>query len=118
MPLGYPRAGCLGLAIAGVCFILPASIATLALAVAYVRYGSLPQAQGLLYGAKPVMIAIIAQAIWRLGRLALRRWLLALVGLACFAAALPGAQALAPFLGARALLALLDAARPGKAGYH
>src|SRR5258708_19594565 len=90
MPLGYPRAGCLGLAIAGVCFILPASIATLALAVAYVRYGSMPQAQGLLYGAKPVMIAIIAQAIWRLGRTALRRWLLACVGLLCFPAPISG----------------------------
>lgn len=88
MALGYTQAGWLGLAIAGFCFILPACIATLALAVAYVHFGSLPQAQGLLYGAKPVMIAIIAQSIWRLGRTALRRWILACVGLVCFAAAI------------------------------
>ena len=111
MALGYTRAGWPGLTIAGICFILPASILTFALAWAYVRYGSLPQAQGLLYGAKPVMIAIIAQAIWRLGRMALRRWLLALVGLACFAAILAGAQPLPVLLGAGALLALFATAR-------
>jgi len=111
MALGCTRAGWAGLAIAGVCFIFPASLLTLALAWLYVRYGSLPQAQGLLYGAKPVMIAIIAQAIWRLGHIALRRWLLALVGLACFAAALAGAQPLALLLAAGAILALLAAAR-------
>src|ERR1035441_1107615 len=54
MALGYSRAGWMGLLAAGACFILPASLATLALAWAYVRYGGLPQAQGLLYGAKPV----------------------------------------------------------------
>jgi chromate transporter len=111
MALGYTRAGWSGLAIAGVCFILPASVATLALAWAYVRYGSLPQAQGILYGTKPVMIAIIAQAIWRLGRTALRRWLLAGVGIACFTAALAGARPLAVLLAAGTLLALLTAAR-------
>ncbi len=111
MALGYTRAGWSGLAIAGVCFILPASVATLALAWAYVRYGSLPQVQGILYGTKPVMIAIIAQAIWRLGRTALRRWLFAGVGIACFAAALAGARPLALLLAAGTLLALLAAAR-------
>lgn len=94
MALGYSRAGWAGLAIAGSCFILPASGATLGLAWAYVRYGSLPQAQGLLYGAKPVMVAIIVQAVWNLGRMAFRRWQLALAGLACFAAVLAGAPAI------------------------
>ena len=111
MALGYTRAGWLGLCVAGSCFIVPASLATLALAWSYVRYGSLPQTQGLLYGAKPVMIAIIAQAIWRLGQMALRRWLLAGVGIACFAAVLAGAQPLAVLLAAGALLGLLGAAR-------
>src|ERR1035438_6937174 len=98
MALGYSRAGWLGLTAAGVCFILPATLTTLALAWAYVRYGSLPQAQGLLYGAKPVMVAIIAQAIWKLGRTAFRGWMLALLGLACFAAVLAGAPPLAVLL--------------------
>jgi chromate transporter len=87
MALGFSRYGWLGLIIAGVCFILPASLCTLALAWAYVRYGHLPQAEGLLYGAKPVMVAIVAQAIWRLGRMAFKGWVLGLLGVACFAAA-------------------------------
>lgn len=94
MTLGYSRAGWMGLAAAGACFILPASLATLALAWAYVRYGGLPQAQGLLYGAKPVMVAIVAQAIWNLGQMAFRRWRLALAGVACFVAVLAGVPAI------------------------
>ena len=64
------------------------------------RFGGLPQAQGLLYGAKPVMVAIIVQAVWKLGRTAFRRWQLALAGLACFAAALAGAPPIAVLLAA------------------
>ena len=114
MALGYSREGWMGLLIAGVCFILPASLATLALAWAYVRYGSLPQTQGLLYGAKPVMVAIIVQAIWKLGRTAYRHWPLALAGLACFAAALLGAPPIAVLLaaGGLALLAVWRTSRP------
>jgi len=114
MALGYSRAGWLGLSIAGVCFILPASLATLALAWAYLRYGGLPQAQGLLYGAKPVMVAVIVQAVWKLGRTAFRRWPLALAGAACFAAALAGAPPLAVLL-ASGSIALLLAWRPSSA---
>ena len=76
MALGYRRGRIPGLVTAGTCFILPASLATLALAWAYVRYGGLPQTAGLLYCAKPVMVAIVAQALWRLGRSAVKRWTL------------------------------------------
>jgi chromate transporter len=120
MALGYRRAGWLGLAVAGTCFILPSTVSTLALAWAYVRYGSLPQAQGLLYGAKPVMVAIIVQAVWNLGRMAFRRWALALAGLACFAAVLAGAPPIAVLLvsGCLTLLAIWLRSRPaGAAGF-
>ncbi len=115
MALGYSRGGWRGLVVAGVCFILPASLATLALAWAYVRYGSLPQTQGLLYGAKPVMVAIIVQAVWNLGRMAYRRRQLALAGLACLAAALAGAPPIAVLLaaGGLALLMAWPRSRPG-----
>jgi len=103
MALGFTRRRWVGLAIAGTCFILPAALATLALAWAYVRYGHLPQIQGLLYGAKPVMVAIVVQAIWRLGRMALSRWTLALIGAACFAAAMAGAPPIAVILTAGAV---------------
>jgi chromate transporter len=114
MALGYNRAGWMGLVAAGACFILPASLATLALAWAYVRYGSLPQTQEILYGAKPVMVAIVAQAIWNLGRMAFRRWPLALAGLACLAAAFAGAPPIAVLLvcGGATLLAVWLRTRP------
>src|ERR1700758_857671 len=108
MALGFARARWAGLAMAGACFILPASLATLGLAWAYVHYGGLPQAQGLLYGTKPVMVAIVVQAIWRLGRLALRGWALLVAGLACFAAALAGLPPIALLLTAGAVATLVE----------
>jgi chromate transporter len=78
--IGRRRAGWPGLLVAGSCFILPATLIVTALAWAYVRYGSLPQADALLYGVKPVVIAIILQALWGLGRAALKTKTLALVG--------------------------------------
>lgn len=109
MALGYTRGGWPGLAVAGACFILPASLATLTLAWAYVHYGRLPAVQGVLYGAKAVMLAIIVQAIWRLGRTALRRWLPALLGALALAAALLGAPPFAVLLACGGILVLLAA---------
>ena len=70
--LGYLRAGWPGLILGGACFILPAMLIVLALSWAYVQFGSTPQAGWLLYGIKPVMIAIILQALWELGRKAIK----------------------------------------------
>jgi chromate transporter len=98
MALGYTRLGWLGLTTAGICFIAPAALATLGLAWAYVQYGSLPQIQGLLYGAKPAMMALIAQAVWKLGRTALKNAWLAAAGVVCFAGLLLGASPLAVLL--------------------
>lgn len=80
--VSYVRAGWLGLIVGGVSFILPAMSLVLALAWAYVRFGSRPEAAWLLYGIKPVVIAIIAQALWSLGKKALKGPLTALMGLA------------------------------------
>ncbi|MGZ3664931.1 MAG: chromate efflux transporter [Ktedonobacterales bacterium] len=82
--LGYLRAGWPGLIAAGVCFITPAMLIVLALAWAYVQFGSAPQVGWLLYGIKPVVIAIVAQALYGLSRTILRGplaliWALALV---------------------------------------
>jgi chromate transporter len=62
--LGFLRAGWRGLIVAGACFIVPAMTITGTLAWAYVRYGSVPEVFWLLYGVKPVIIAIVAQALW------------------------------------------------------
>lgn len=80
--LGYLRAGWPGLLAGGLCFILPAMTMVLALAWAYVRFGSSPAAGWLLYGVKPVVIALIACALWDLGRKAIRTVPTALTGLA------------------------------------
>lgn len=86
MHLGLQRAGWRGLIVAGSLFIFPAFCMVLALAVAYDRYGTTPSVEWILYGIKPVVIAIIAQAVWRLGRVAIRpQPLLALGGAAIFA---------------------------------
>lgn len=70
--LGYLRAGWAGLLAAGLSFILPAAGIVLAIAWGYERYGMLPEAGWLLYGVKPVVIAIVLQALWMLGKTALK----------------------------------------------
>ena len=79
--IGHRQAGWPGLFVAGVSFILPAVLIVAALAWAYVRYGSLPQVAGVLYGVKPVIIAIVLQALWSLTRTAIKNRFLALVAL-------------------------------------
>jgi len=81
--IGYLRAGWLGLIAGGLGFILPAVLIVLVLAWFYVQYGSTPQATWLLYGIKPVMIAIILQALWELGRKAIKDALTVTIALAC-----------------------------------
>ena len=70
--LGYQRAGWPGLIAGGICFISPAMLIVLAFAWAYVTFGSLPQVAWLLYGIKPVVVAIIAYALWGLCRTVLK----------------------------------------------
>src|SRR3990170_3958492 len=80
--LGFVRAGWLGLIAGGACFIIPAMFMVMALAWVYVRFGSTPEAGWLLYGVKPVVIAIIVQALWGLGQKAVKGSLTAIVGFA------------------------------------
>jgi chromate transporter len=79
--MGYYRAGWAGLIVAGSCFILPAALMVTAFAWAYVRYGSLPETSRVLYGVKPVIIAVVLQALWSLGRTAVKTRLLAAIGI-------------------------------------
>jgi len=83
--IGYARSGWRGLLVAGSCFILPAMAIVMAFAWGYTRYGNLPAAVSVLYGVKPVIIAVIAQALWGLGRTAVRGWLTAATGAAALA---------------------------------
>jgi len=83
--IGFLRAGGLGLILGGVCFALPAALIVLGLAAIYVRFGSTPQAAWLLYGIKPVIIAVIGQALLNLGRSAVKDALCGIVGALAFA---------------------------------
>ena len=112
--VGHARAGWAGLLVAGTCFILPAALIVGVVAWAYVRYGALPQAAGLLYGVKPVVIAIVLQALWGLGRSAVKSPALAALGAAAVAAAVAGVHELAILAGAGAIAALSRRA-PGMA---
>ena len=80
--IGLLRAGWRGLIVAGACFILPAMTITGALAWAYVRFGALPEAVRLLYGVKPVIIAIVVQALWGFARKAVKGPITGAVGAA------------------------------------
>jgi len=86
--VGRTQQGFPGLIVAGTCFILPASILVTALAWAYVRFGSLPQVANILYGVKPVVIALIVQAIMKLGKTALKSAWVGVIGLLAAAAVL------------------------------
>jgi chromate transporter len=90
--LGYLRAGWQGLLAGGLGFVLPATLIVLVLAWIYKRFGALPQAGWLLYGIKPVVIAIILQALWSLSRKALKSPPTALAGAAALALYFIGAN--------------------------
>lgn len=117
--IGLVRAGWRGLIAAGTCFILPAMLIVLALAMAYVRYGALPQVVWLLYGVKPVIIAIVIQALWSLGTKAVKGPLTGAVGIAVIAGSLLGVNVvLLLFAGGLFLMAAsnLRESWAGKAG--
>ena len=84
--VGFVRAGWMGLCVAGGCFILPAALITGAFAWAYVRYGAMTQAVWVLAGVKAAVVAVIAIAIWRLGKTAVKNVGLAVLGGAAVAA--------------------------------
>jgi chromate transporter len=106
--LGYARAGYLGLVLAGALFILPAMLLVLALAWAYGRYGSTPQVGALLYGIKPVIIAVIVQAIYALAPTAAKTWRPGVVVVLSAALYLLGFNPLIPLFGLSILLMLAE----------
>lgn len=106
--IGLRRAGWPGLLAAGACFILPAATAVYVCAWAYVRYGSRPQTEALLYAVKPVIIAIVARAIFGLARAGLKSGVPAAVGAGALWFALRGADVLLLLFGAGAVAATVD----------
>jgi chromate transporter len=107
--IGYLRAGWMGLVLGGICFISPAAILVACIAWAYVRFGHLPAVAALLYGVKPVVVAVILQALWGLGRTAMKSSLLAAAGAICVALTVLGVNALLILAGAGASVACVRA---------
>jgi len=98
--LGEIRAGLAGLIVAGACFILPAAFLVSAMAWAYLKFGTVPEVTGLLFGVKPVVVTLIAQAVWSLGKTALRNVPLTALALAVVLLAIAGVPAVWLLIGA------------------
>lgn len=105
--LGYLRAGWPGLLIGGACFIAPAMLIVLAIAWAYATYGSLPQVGWLFYGIQPAVVAIIAQAIWQLGRTIFKNLLAPVLAVLIFVLYLLGVNVLLLLFGGAILFGAL-----------
>lgn len=105
--LGYLRAGWPGLIVGGICFIGPAMLIVLAFAWAYVRFGSTPQVNWLLYGIQPVVIAIIAQALFGLGKTVLRGPFAVVVAIAAIVLYLLGLSPLLVLFGLGAVFGVI-----------
>jgi chromate transporter len=115
--VGLIRAGWPGLIVAGASFIFPAMLIVLGLAWAYVRFGSTPTAEALLYGIAPVVIAIVVQALAKLGRTAVKGSpLLLAVGVAALASYMAGLNELMLLFGAGLVVFLVRAAARLRAG--
>ncbi len=112
--IGRVRAGWLGLLVAGWSFILPATLMVSALAWVYTRFGSLSQATSLLYGVKPVVIAVILQAVYKLGRSALKSGWLGVLGALAVLALVLKADQLAVLAGGGLMSGLVYWFRVGK----
>lgn len=109
--LGLIRAGWTGLVAAGLLFILPGMLATLVLSWVYVEYGALPEVGWVLYGVKPVVIAIVIQALWSLGGKAVKGVLTAVVGVAIVPLYLLGYNEIALLFAGAAVVLLVHGGR-------
>ncbi|MFT5848847.1 chromate efflux transporter [Psychroserpens sp.] len=98
MHCGYERAGKTGLFVAGLSFIIPATIITAILAYLYVLYGTLPEVEPFIFGIKPAVLAIIASAVLKLGKKAIKSTALAILGILVLSASLLGVNEIVALL--------------------
>lgn len=111
--VGRRAAGWRGLLVAGFCFILPATLIVGVIAWAYRKYNTLPQIGGVLVAVKPVVLVVILQALWKLGKTCLKTKSLALIAVIDLALAALGIHELLVLFGTGAVLMFLrSASRP------
>lgn len=113
--IGWERRRWAGLAVAGLAFIVPAVLLTAGCGWAYVRFGHVPSASWLLYGVKPVIVAVVVQAIWGLAPKAARTTFLRMLGAVALVLALAGVHELALLFGAGAVALIEARKRRGQA---
>jgi chromate transporter len=98
--------GVAGAMIAGVLFFLPAFVLLSALAAIYLAYGDVTLVQGIFYGIKPAVVAVVLFAAWRIGSRALKNQVLyslaalAFIGIFFFKVGFPWIVLTAAILGA------------------
>lgn len=105
--LGFTRGRLPGLLLAGLCFITPAMFIVMGFAWAYVEFGTTPAAGALLYGIKPVIIAVVLKALWDLGQKAVKGIWLGVLGIASLALYFLGAPLVPLIFGGGILVALI-----------
>jgi chromate transporter len=77
--------GVRGAVIAGVLFFLPAFVLLSLLAGIYLAFGDLPAVQGIFYGIKPAVVAVVLFAGWRIGSRAIKNGVMLAIALLAFA---------------------------------
>ena len=107
MHCGHERAGYKGLIVGGLAFIFPAIVITGLLAFLYVKYGQLPELEPFVFGIKPAVLAIIASAVIKLGKKALKNWQLGLLGGVVLLLSIAGVNEVVALLGAGVVGAIL-----------
>lgn len=112
--VGHTQRGVAGLLVAGICFILPAALMVSGIAAIYVSYGKLPAMTGILYGLKPVIIAIVLQAVCNLARAALKTKLLIVASIIVVVLYVVGISEIALLFGAGFVVAAIQFFRNGR----
>jgi chromate transporter len=88
MQIGYERAGMWGLVVAGISFILPAMLLVWAMAWGYEQFQSFSQIKHIFAGLQPIVAGLVAQALWKLSKSALKDWRSWTIGLMTIGACL------------------------------
>ncbi len=112
--MGYQRGGVIGLLIAGTSFILPAAAIVLVFAYIYVNYGTIPAVASLFDGVKPVILAIVLQALYRLSKTILKGWQVILLFTGVFALSMAGISEIPLLLMAAAVMFAFKQIKKGK----
>ena len=109
---GRRRAGVAGLLVAGLAFIAPAAVVMGVLAWVYARYGTTPAFEDLFDGIQPAVVAVVALAVVRLGRAAVKTPVLGAIATVVLVLYLAGIDEPALLLAAAAVAAVVSRRPP------